>query len=673
MSVSLVVFRLEIATENPDIQDLCYNAPYYDVDSRQKNQVSYADVARGPCVVQSLTDSNLGKHRGKRQHTAITVETFVAELPTDTRTVDDVTVVKTEMADHEVQEATCVSVGDTDTSTEDDGFTVARSKKSKRVGPPRDDVASSENAKTATVRVKDDGVVRATSSQASSLDFAGAPTLPEDLRDRRFSADRFPEGECVSPHPGSGKGRTKGLSPPSLLPATMRFFSGNPSVETTEGIIHLYKDSQMTSLTEEVPRSEMMCILGVPATMTSPDLLQFIGPVEPWVQHLKVIRDATPNQYMVLIKFRTQDYADDFYKMFNNHPFNSIEPDVCHLVYVARVETVKEMKGGSLPIAGLTELPVCPVCLERMDESVDGILTILCNHSFHGSCLAQWGDTSCPVCRYVQTPEVVLDNKCFSCTSKESLWICLICGHVGCGRYVEGCAYRHFEETNHTYAMQLDNKRVWDYAGDNYVHRIIQSKGDGKLVEFNEGRNTEDEEKLDSITLEYTYLLTSQLEAQRLYFEEKMERIEAEAMKQVETMDVRSKKSLEECSCLEQRLGVATRERQTIEKKCTHMLVKLAKLNDDLGDEKEMNRGLRDNQRMWQEKVALLEADLARKDKEIGELREQLRDLMFFLEAKQTLATTTEATQQEIQEGQIIVQSPTASGHAGKKGRKKTR
>ena len=33
--------------------------------------------------------------------------------------------------------------------------------------------------------------------------------------------------------------------------------------------------------------------------------------------------------------------------------------------------------------------------------------------------------------------------------------------------------------------------------------------------------------------LQYTYLLTSQLEAQRLYFEEKMERIEAEAMKQV--------------------------------------------------------------------------------------------------------------------------------------------
>jgi len=33
---------------------------------------------------------------------------------------------------------------------------------------------------------------------------------------------------------------------------------------------------------------------------------------------------------------------------------------------------------------------------------------------------------------------------------------------------------------------------------------------------------------------------------------------------------------------------------------------------------------------------------------------------MFFLEAKDTLASTAGATQQEIQEGQIIVQSPGA-------------
>jgi BRCA1-associated protein len=31
--------------------------------------------------------------------------------------------------------------------------------------------------------------------------------------------------------------------------------------------------------------------------------------------------------------------------------------------------------------------------------------------------------------------------------------------------------------------MQLGNNRVWDYAGDNFVHRLLQNKGDGKLVE----------------------------------------------------------------------------------------------------------------------------------------------------------------------------------------------
>lgn len=42
----------------------------------------------------------------------------------------------------------------------------------------------------------------------------------------------------------------------------------------------------------------------------------------------------------------------------------------------------------------LTELPKCTVCLERMDESVNGVLTTLCNHSFHSQCLQRWEDAS---------------------------------------------------------------------------------------------------------------------------------------------------------------------------------------------------------------------------------------------------------------------------------------
>lgn len=51
-------------------------------------------------------------------------------------------------------------------------------------------------------------------------------------------------------------------------------------------------------------------------------------------------------------------------------------------------------QGASLPVMELTELPKCTVCLERMDESVNGVLTTLCNHSFHSQCLQWWEDTS---------------------------------------------------------------------------------------------------------------------------------------------------------------------------------------------------------------------------------------------------------------------------------------
>ncbi|KAG4925076.1 hypothetical protein JHK87_050616 [Glycine soja] len=37
----------------------------------------------------------------------------------------------------------------------------------------------------------------------------------------------------------------------------------------------------------------------------------------------------------------------------------------------------------------------------------------------------------------------------------------------------------------HCYSLEVETKRVWDYVGDNYVHRLIQSKTNGKLVELN--------------------------------------------------------------------------------------------------------------------------------------------------------------------------------------------
>ncbi|KAK2887932.1 BRCA1-associated protein [Channa argus] len=484
-------------------------------------------------------------------------------------------------------------------------------------------------------------------------------------------SEEKPEADSVAATKGTDdSSEAAGMAPDSpskQLPDQISFFSGNPSVEIVHGIMHLYKTNKMTSLTEDVRRSAMVCILTVPATMTSHDLMKLMAPFNDVMEHMKIIRDSTPNQYMVLIKFSTQADADSFYTACNGRQFNSIEEAVCQLIYVERAEVIKSEEGASLPVMELIELPKCTVCLERMDESVNGILTTLCNHSFHSQCLQRWEDASCPVCRYCQTPEPVEENKCFECGVQENLWICLICGHIGCGRYVSRHAYKHFEETQHTYAMQLTNHRVWDYAGDNYVHRLVASKTDGKMVQYECEGDTCHAEKIDALQLEYSYLLTSQLESQRIYWENKIAHLEKETADEIHNMKAKFKETLERCDNLEQRFGEIAKEKQSMEKKCTQLNNRVLKLSQELKEEQEMNRCLRANQAQLQAQLAEEERkgkdSSDHKDSTIAELQEQLRDVMFYLETQQQIEHLPPEARSEIQEGQInIPASPSDSG-----------
>lgn len=481
-------------------------------------------------------------------------------------------------------------------------------------------------------------------------------------------------------------------SRPSVLPSQMSFSSGNPFVEVTRGILHLYKENKATPLSEEAERSDLICLLGVPVTMTTHDLIQFTAPVADDIENMRIIRDTNAsNQYMVLIKFRNQKSADNFYKTYNGAAFNSIEPELCHVVFVQKVETMKEDDHRlTQPWAGMTELPTCPVCLEKMDESVEGILTILCNHSFHGDCLVKWGDTSCPVCRYCQTPEPLPQNSCFECSasnepsahmrSDDSLWICLICGHIGCGRYVEGHAYKHYCETQHTYAMQLGNNRVWDYAGDNYVHRLLQNKSDGKMVEVEGNRDSSRaaDEKIDAVQLEYTYLLTNQLENQRRYFEDTMARMDKEANDRMRDLQEQNRTLLQERDDLLGQVSSLSKDKTNLEKKVTQMHQKLTKALQDLQEEKQLNKCLRDNQDLWQKKLSDTETKLttymATKDQEVDDLKEQVRDLMVYLEVQEKLKTVDGATKEEIEEASVEISpgtKPSSSRGIGKGRRKK--
>ncbi|GBM73315.1 Ubiquitin carboxyl-terminal hydrolase 3 [Araneus ventricosus] len=59
---------------------------------------------------------------------------------------------------------------------------------------------------------------------------------------------------------------------------------------------------------------------------------------------------------------------------------------------------------------------------------------------------------------------------CSSCQTNKSPWICIHCGVVNCGRYVNGHAKAHFEEnTDHMICMDCDNYAAYCYVCDDFV------------------------------------------------------------------------------------------------------------------------------------------------------------------------------------------------------------
>lgn len=406
------------------------------------------------------------------------------------------------------------------------------------------------------------------------------------------------------------------------------FFSGNPTVQVAKGEIHLFKDASEKSVTpaRQLPskRTRLVLVLAVPSWMSLGDLYAFFGAFTAGIEQMRVLSDSSPNRYMACIKFRTQKQADDFYLHYNAKPFSSLGAEVSYIGFIKQVQFIQPAQAAIFPSELLTELPTCPVCLERLDASESGVLTILCQHAFHCRCLIGWKEENrCPVCRYVQQP-TGKETRCTKCGESNNLWICLVCGNVGCSRYKDLHAFEHYKETKHNYALELETQRVWDYAGDGYVHRLIHNKTDGKLVEVPSpaqehddrsdrgdrgGMGKEEITKVDALSLEYQYLLTAQLETQRTWFEEQITQTEQQKEFKIKTLE-QQKKML-----LEQKAQLANRAKQ-----------------------------------LEQENIAL-KLKGGEQDKIVADLQEQLKDLMFFIEAQKTIAGETG----ELKDGQVVV------------------
>ncbi|GFQ04583.1 brca1-associated protein [Phtheirospermum japonicum] len=448
--------------------------------------------------------------------------------------------------------------------------------------------------------------------------------------------------------------------PTSANAQALHFSSGNPRIEEIRGIVHLYHNDVASSSPKlPVDRKPLISVLGVPNHMTYADFCQFCASFIQHVLEMRIVRtEGLEDRYSILIRLDDQISADSFYRHFNGKRFSSLEEETCRMFFTKDIHYTESIEHSHSSSASSTEQPSCPVCLERLDHDTGGILTTICNHSFHCSCISRWTDSSCPVCRYCQ--QQAEKSICYVCQTLENLWMCVICGFVGCGRYGEGHAISHWKETQHCYSLELETQRVWDYSGDNYVHRLIQSKTDGKLVELNhhcsqnkDGYNdctgygdTHLDNEVEFIMNEYNELLTSQLESQKNYFESLLLEVE-------DDIERETSKAVEKALSQNPRL--------------LKMQAKLDKYIEENRFIDNINDNLLKNQGIWESKITEVEEREKKvskvKDKKIEELEEQLRLMMVCLEAEN--AQQHQMTSNEVKNGSvepIVAESSSKNG-----------
>lgn len=202
----------------------------------------------------------------------------------------------------------------------------------------------------------------------------------------------------------------------------------------------------------------------------------------------------------------------------------------------------------------LFQIPTCAVCLHRIYPPRLGMPQPrndqLCSeYCVSGGCrnevyLQPWSSNACKACQMIHLNGVE-DIFCNCCALQETLWICLTCGFVGCGRYSHGHAANHFTESQHAFALEIATMRIWDYASGEFAHRgdllecpsmnrrhhpqwanvMLPWENEKKATDMG---NDPSPKKSAMIGEEYEALLQSALEDQAQHYEGEISRLHAQ-------------------------------------------------------------------------------------------------------------------------------------------------
>lgn len=311
-------------------------------------------------------------------------------------------------------------------------------------------------------------------------------------------------------------------------------------------------------------------------------------------------------------------------------------------------------------------LPSCLVCLSRLDKTVSGLTPLSCRDLYHFCCQAQCRllSVDCPVCTSIISTlhgnNNVSSVSCGDCGSRDDLWICLLCGNLGCGRYRGGHAHDHFTRTRHVFALNVSSHHIWDYLDDRYVHRTIRCAQGTVAIDDEVGCSevVVDSAAEDSFSAE---LCSAQLESQKAFFDGRLREQEAHYSRLLVAQDAEFK---EESQRLKAEIELLQKERNIFSELKKQLQIRLQKhksetdaFRKELEAEKLISAGLvRRNEELQQQLTAA--------QTELKELDEQVRDLMKHFETLDLVAQTD--NDPDIVNGKIIIKPSSAAATARK-------
>ena len=311
--------------------------------------------------------------------------------------------------------------------------------------------------------------------------------------------------------------------------------SQNQIYDTIQGKCKLYRISNdYISLTDKfelfrflpINITNLIFIIAIPDNCLNEQFLTYTDTFLSSIKSILFISDNN-NFFSCIIHFNNQDSADNYYYHFKTKAFPGNKSEFLYCVFLSKIifsNSNIENSNNSL-----SEIPLCPLCIENIESSNLGIETML--NIFP---CERWTNykKNCLICKNFSSKNNN-NYKCVDCENTNNLWCCLICGYIGCNRYQEKHSLIHSKKYNHRYSIELNNQRIWDYMTDSWVHRIIKNNENNIIFDENLDNEMDREEntkvflkRMENVMSEYSEVLSNQLELQRKYYELQCEKLE---------------------------------------------------------------------------------------------------------------------------------------------------